>query len=224
MNIQISKPMLLKLYVAFLFFIIPLSNMKAQSVFKQEKHRFFNFIAGFQSMPGATRLNDRLTSNNFTNVLTPHFIFGIEYGGVRKKNLVKMKFSSTGLFVGKNSQHSRIRTNSISFKYGRDILSKAERTYLYPFVGYNLFTYNLLGNSPDGKKLNATKIDFDFVTGIGLKHFFKKDLLGLFNNIDLNAGISMPVITGRWRQKGSEYLVGLYKLESVFDFTASIGF
>lgn len=214
----------LKLYVAFLFFVVPLSNMQAQSSFKQEKHRFFNFIAGFRSMPGAARLNDRLTSNNFTNVSTPHFIFGIEYGSVVKKNILKMKFSNTGLFVGKNSLHSRIRTGSISLKYGRDILSKAERTYLYPFVGYNVFIYNLLGNSPDGKKLNAAKTDFDFVTGIGLKHFFKKDLIGLFNNIDFNADISMPVITGRWRQKGSEYLVGMYKLKSVFDFTASIGF
>ncbi|MDQ2719668.1 MAG: hypothetical protein M3Z26_07920 [Bacteroidota bacterium] len=225
---RIPKFFLLKLIGAFLILLVTFYSTQAQSDFKQKKHRFFNIIGGYRLMPGSSKLNNRLASDYFPKLFSPHYIFGIDYGSASKRGIVKMQFSNTGAFVGKSSHYSLLRTASISFKYGSDILPKVARTYLYPFVGYNLLIYNFVSNnstdSTEGQKLSATKIDFDLVTGVGIKQFFKKEFIGLFSNIDINAGISIPTITGKWRQKGSNYLVGMYRLQSVFDFTASIGF
>ena len=219
---------ILKLLFVYLILFLSIKT-EAQSGFKQEKHQFNNFVGGYQFMPGNSKLNDRLSLNGFPDLLSPQFIFGFEYGVVYKKRIVKMKFSATGIFVGKSSKYSLVRTSDICFKYGHDILPKSERTYLYPFVGYNLIFRNLLAtNSKDStgfsQKLDATKIDFDLVTGLGLKQFFKKDFIGFLTNVDINAGISIPVITDKWRNTGSQFLYGMYRLQSVFDFTASLGF
>ncbi|HEY5463844.1 MAG TPA: hypothetical protein VIJ95_11355 [Hanamia sp.] len=213
----------LKLFFAFLI-ILSFNKTQAQSSFKQEKHRFYNIVSGYSLIPATIKLNDRLTANNFPNLVSPHYIFGLDYGGVTKRGIVESEISVTGGFVGKGLSYSLLRTENISLTYGRDILPKAERTYFYPFLGYNLHSYVLLGKSSDKETLDGSKIDFDIITGLGLKCFFKRDLIGAFSNIALNAGISIPTITGKWTQTGSQYLVGIYRLQSVFDFTASLGF
>lgn len=213
----------LKLFFAFLI-ILSFNKTQAQSTFKQEIHRFYNIVSGYSLMPGASKLNARLYSNNFPNLVSPHYIFAVNYGSVSKRGIVEMEFAGTGGFVGKGLSYSLLRTSSISFKYGRDILPKVEHTYFYPFAGYNIHSYFLTGKSSDKEQLNATKYDFDIVTGLGLKQFFRKDFIGCFTNISVEAGISIPTITGKWRQTGSQYLSGMYRLQSVFDFTASLGF
>lgn len=214
---------ILKTFFVF-FTVLSFNKTEGQSTFKGEKHSFYNIISGYSLIQGTSKLNNRIVANNFPDLATPHYTFGINYGSVVKKRIVEMQFNNTGVFVSKGLSYSLLRSSNISFKYGRDILSKAEYTYFYPFVGYDVHTYDLMGKSVNKEQLDASKSDFDIISGLGLKWFFRRDLIGAFSNIALNAGISIPTFTGKWRQAGSQYLVGMYKLPVGFDFTGSIGF
>ena len=223
-SVQNSVSMCKQLFTCLLFIIPHFLKAQSQLHFKQQKHRTVSIIGGYQFISNKASLNSNLTSNNFTSLSTPHFLFGIEIGGVAKKNILKTEFFSTGQFVSKNIHQSTLVTSGVSFKYGRDILDHADRTFLYPFAGYNLFVCRLYGQSGDTKKLNATKIDFGLVTGIGFKYFFKRDIMSFFSSIDFSSGLTLNLIKGKWKNEGSQYLAGTKTLQPLYFFTAAIGF
>lgn len=128
------------------------------------------------------------------------------------------------MFVKKHANSSTLKTFTVALLYGRDILPNAERTYLYPFTGFKIFNYTIQGEASSGKKLDAGSVNLEIPIGIGLKHFFKSDVLYLFNNMDLNAGFSLPAISGKWKKNGAEYLTGTNTLKTTFFFTIAIGF
>lgn len=222
--VRILKRTMLTLLASFLIVILSLNNLQAQLNLKQKKNFSFNIKVGYQSFSNTEALDKALTANNFTTVATPHSIVAIEFAGMAKKNIIKTQFGAgNGLFV-KKSGRPTLRTSSVSILYGRDILSEAERTYLYPFAGVRMLRYSLPGESSDGKSLKAKKDNYDIPVGIGLKHYFKSEVLYVFNNIDFNAAFTLPVVNGKWKDDGAEYVTGTYKLKPTFYFTAAIGF
>ena len=198
-------------------------NGTGQADYKQNETFSFNLLIGHQSFFNSAHLDEKLLANNFTKVSAPNLSFGIEFAAVGKKDVLKTQMRGTGLFVNDDTKEATLSSTTISLEYGRDLLRSKDKTFLYPFIGFRWFDHTLIGHSTDGKKLDAWKINFDFLFGIGLKQFLNSDLRGVFNDLDLSMGASLPVINGRWKEDGAEYVAGTFKLKSTWFLTFTIG-
>lgn len=194
-----------------------------QSDFKNDGAFYFNFLIGYQSFFKADDINTKLVANNFTKLSTPGLSAGFDFGGVDKKTVLTAQFRFSGIFTNQSAKESILQSTTIGLQYGRDLLKNKERTYLYPFLGFRMFDHTLTGQSSDGKKLDALKVNFDFITGFGFKQFLNAGLKGVFNNLDLSIGASLPAINGRWKKDGAEYVTGTFKLKPTYFLTFSIG-
>lgn len=198
-------------------------NVMPQSEFKKAETFSLNLLSGYQSIYNKDDINKSLIANNFTALATPSFSVGLELAVCGGKELLKAQFRFSGLFIKENVQESSLITTTAALQYGRDLLVKKEKTYLYPFIGIRMFDNSILGNSSDGKKMDAWKINFDFMAGIGLKQFLNYSLKGVFNNFDISSGISVPAINGRWKKEGAEYITGTFKIKPTWYITFTIG-
>jgi hypothetical protein len=195
----------------------------AQSEFKQAGAMSFNLVAGYQSLFRTSDVDAKLTANNFTPLATPRVCWGGEFATVEKKIILKFQFRGTGIFVKNSVREASLQTMSLALQFGQDLLPAKEKTFFFPFLGFRWFDQTILGKSTDDKKLYAGKSSFDFMGGFGLKHFFNTELRGAFNNVDISLGASLPAINGRWKNQGSEFVSGTYKLKPTWYITLSIG-
>lgn len=209
------------LFLAFIFLTI--NKIYAQPGFKKNSYFSFNLIAGYQSFPHPGDLDRQLKANNFTDVSLSHIAYGIEMAIAAKKNIFKYQLKGTNAFTKRNSIPSKLRSTELGLMYGRDILFKSDRSYIYPFIGFELFGYNLLGQSSDGKRLNSHKTSYGVLFGLGLKQFLNDNLEGLLNNIDLNTCLTLPIANAKWQKEGSLYVTETFKAEPTFNVTLSIG-
>ena len=221
-GVKLYKDSMIRTFILSLT-LLTITKGYCQSNFKGKETFSFNLLVGYQSFFNPDDLNSKLTNNNFTKVRIPNLSLGGEFAVVGGKEVLKFQFRGTGLFAKESVQDATLQSMTISLLYGRDVLKSQDKTFLYPFVGFRMFDHTLLGQSTDGKKLNAWKVNFDFLAGVGLKQFLNADLKGIFNNIDINAGASLPAINGKWKKDGSEYVTGAYKLKPTYYLVFTIG-
>ena len=185
-----------------LFFWILLSastlNLKGQCNFKETETMAFNLVLGLETFQSPGELDSNLINNNFTKLNNSPLTFGFEFSIASRKSTLKTQLRGTNIFVSRNGQEMTNQGSSISLQYGYDLLSYSFKTYAYPFIGIRYYNWKIFGKSQDEKKLSASKNEFDALIGIGLRQFLNDDLRGVFNNIDINLGVSLPLTNGKW--------------------------
>ena len=186
----------------------------------------FNLLVGYPSLPTQDDIDAKLIANNFTKLNNSPLTLGIEFAIAGKKSVGKVQFRGTSIFTSKKVQEMTNQSASISFQYGYDLLPHAPKTYFYPFAGLRYFNWTIFGRSTTDKKLSAAKSNFDVLTGLGLKQFLNNDLHGVFNNVDLTGGISLPFTNGKWNgfdDTDASFISGTMKNKMTYFITLTIG-
>lgn len=206
--------------------LLELLHAHGQSSYKSTETMSFNVVTGYQSFPSSDDIDQKLIANQFESLKASTFALGIEFTVAGKKSIGKAQFRGTSLFVSHKVKQPTLQPASIAIQYGVDLLQKAPKTYLYPFGGIRYANWTLWGQSADDRKLAAVKNNFDFTAGIGLKQFLNDDLRGVFNNIDLNLGMAIPLSNGRWQpydKTDVTFIKGTYKNQQSYFILLTIG-
>jgi hypothetical protein len=212
------------LFIAVLILTVP--NLNGQTNYKETDAIAFNLVAGYQGFPSQADIDTKLTSNNFTKLNNSPFTLGVEFAVTGKHSVLKSQFRGTNVFTSKKVQEMTNQSASISFQYGYDLLSKSPRTYLYPFAAIRYYNWTIFGKSTDGKKLSADRNLFDALMGIGLRQFLNNDLHGVFNNLDISFGLSLPLTNGKWNafdDTDASFIAGTMKNKPTFFVLVTIG-
>ena len=186
----------------------------------------FNLVTGYQSFPSQEDIDAKLIANKFTKLNNSPFTLGVEFSAAGKKSYIKSQFRGTNIFTSKKIQEMTNQSASISFQYGYDLLSKSPKTYIYPFVAIRYYNWTIFGKSTDSKKLSADRNLLDALTGIGLRQFLNNDLHGVFNNLDISIGLSLPLTNGKWNgldDTDASFISGTMKNKTTYFILLTIG-
>lgn len=194
----------------------------AQTGIKDKTFVGVHLLTGYVSIPAVDDLNAKLIANNFGTVVKNQFDVGALFNLVAKGSIIKLQFELT---LPKSGSKTYMSTSSLQLCIGHDILSKSDKTMIYPFLGFKFLEYTVTGESAAGEKLNALKPKYCLSTGLGLFHFYTPHLIKrILNQVDLNTGVNFGLISEKWKSDGSQFVEGTFHKNLNYFITLSFGY